>query len=222
MRNTPAVAERLEAVRQRIRRAAQAAGRDPAGIGLLAVSKRHSVAAIRAAQAAGQRAFGENYLQEALDKMDALAGLDCEWHFIGRLQSNKTRPVAERFDWVHTVDRAKLAQRLNDQRPADLAPLNLCIQVNIDDDPAKGGCTPGATAGLARAIRELPRLRLRGLMCIPRADTDPTAAFAALAALGRELGVDTLSMGMSGDLEAAITAGSTLVRVGTAIFGPRD
>lgn len=222
MRNTPAVAERLQAVRVRIARAARAAGREPGSIALLAVSKRQSVAAIEAARAAGQRAFGENYLQEALDKMDALPDFDGEWHFIGRLQSNKTRPVAERFDWVHTVDRGKLARRLSEQRPAGLAPLNICIQVNIDDDPAKAGCAPGEAAALVAQIRDLPRLRLRGLMCIPQADRDPAPAFAALAELGRELALDTLSMGMSGDLEAAVTAGSTLLRVGTAIFGPRD
>lgn len=221
MRNTPAIAERLQAVRERIASAARAAGRAPESIALLAVSKRQPLEAIRAARAAGQRAFGENYLQEALDKLESLADLDCEWHFIGRLQSNKTRPVAENFDWVHTVDRAKLARRLNEQRPAGLTPLNVCLQVNIDDDPAKGGCAPADTAELAAQVRELPQLKLRGLMCVPHADRDPAAAFTALAALGRELDVDTLSMGMSGDLEAAVAAGSTMLRIGTAIFGPR-
>jgi len=226
MRNTAEIAAALEAVRERIRRAASAAGRAPEEVRLLAVSKTQPREALEAALAAGQRAFGENYLQDALPKIEALAGRGCEWHFIGQLQSNKTRPVAEHFDWAHTVARAKIARRLSAQRPAELAALNVCVQVNLDADPAKGGCPPEAAQGLAEEIAALPRLRYRGLMCIPRAETDPAPTFGDLAELARRLADaglpgDTLSMGMSGDLEAAVAAGSTLVRIGTAIFGAR-
>ena len=223
------VTENLRSVRRMVRNAAEVAGRDPAEIRILAVSKRHSVDAIRAAAAAGQTAFGENYVQEALAKIDALADLELEWHFIGAIQSNKTRDIAARFDWVHTVDRAKIARRLNEQRPHHAPPLNVCIQVNVDDEPQKAGVDPAELPGLAQLVDELPRLRLRGLMCIPKADESgipPRGSFAALRRLAAELaaagiGTDTLSMGMSADIEAAIAEGATIVRIGTAIFGPR-
>ncbi|WP_262054575.1 YggS family pyridoxal phosphate-dependent enzyme, partial [Burkholderia thailandensis] len=186
----------------------------------------------RAAYAAGQRAFGENYVQESIDKIDSLADLraELEWHFIGPLQSNKTRPVAERFDWVHTIDRLKIAQRLAEQRPAHLPPLNVCVQVNISGEASKSGVAPSDAAELARAIAALPALRLRGLMAIPEPAADPEAKRAphrALHALFEQLradglALDTLSMGMSDDLEAAVAEGATIVRIGTAIFGARD
>ncbi len=196
---------------------------------LLAVSKTFDADAVRAAQAAGQHAFGENYVQEALDKIAALRDLPLQWHCIGPLKSNKTRPVAEHFDWVHTLDRLKIAERLSTQRPAALAPLNVCLQVNIDGGATKAGVAPAEALALARAVAALPRLRLRGLMTIP----EPAAGFEAARAVHARakalfdqlnadgLGLDTLSMGMSADLEAAIAAGSTMVRVGTAIFGAR-
>lgn len=196
---------------------------------LLAVSKTRSADEIREVWQAGCRDFGENYLQEALGKQDALQDLAITWHFIGPLQSNKTRPVATHFDWVHSVDRLKLAQRLNEQRPADLPPLNVCIQVNIDDEASKSGVAPDEVEPLANAIREMPRLRLRGLMCIPHpweAIEQQRRPLAALRQLQEHLlanghAVDTLSMGMSDDLEAAIIEGSTIVRIGTAVFGER-
>ncbi|OGA73321.1 MAG: YggS family pyridoxal phosphate enzyme [Betaproteobacteria bacterium RIFCSPLOWO2_12_FULL_65_14] len=216
------IADNLQAVRARIARAAQAAGRDPATVTLLAVSKTHSIARIEEAQAAGQRAFGENYVQDALPKIDALPGL--EWHLIGPLQSNKTRVAAERFDWVQTVDRKKIADRLSEHRPVHRPALNVLIQVNISAEPTKSGAAPGAILDLAKAISALPRLRLRGLMAIPRPGA--VSEFSKLKQLFDELkgafAMDTLSMGMSEDFEAAIAQGSTLVRVGTAIFGLRN
>lgn len=225
------IAENLEAVRQRLARAATRAGRAPQAVGLLAVSKTCSAEAVRAAYAAGQRAFGENYVQEALDKIHALADVRPElaWHLIGPLQSNKTRVVAEAFDWVHSVDRLKIAQRLSEQRPAWLPPLQVCLQVNVSGELSKSGVPPHEVAALAQAVATLPRLRLRGLMAIPEpADSEAAqrephrrlhACLAQLQAQG--LALDTLSMGMSADLEAAVLEGATWVRVGTAIFGAR-
>jgi pyridoxal phosphate enzyme (YggS family) len=226
------LAYRLNLVQRRIERAAHIAQRDPASITLLAVSKTFPSADIAAALAAGQHAFGENYLQEALEKITALASLrsQLEWHFIGPLQSNKTRAVAQHFDWVHSVDRLKIAHRLAEQRPSHLVPLNICLQVNIDQAPTKSGFAPDQVLDAAREISNLPNLRLRGLMAIPEPAHDSEAQRAPhralrklldqLRATGLEL--DTLSMGMSADLEAAVLEGSTLVRVGTAIFGARD
>jgi pyridoxal phosphate enzyme (YggS family) len=223
--------QRLAGVRQRIQQACQAAERDPARVGLLAVSKLQPAQAVRQAQQAGQQAFGENYVQEALDKMAALADLRgaIEWHLIGPLQSNKTRVVAEAFDWVHSVDRLKIAQRLSDQRPAQLPPLNVCLQVNISGEASKSGLSPQEVAQVAAAVAALPRLRLRGLMSIPESAQGLQAQQAPHRALRllqqdlnqRGLALDTLSMGMSDDLEAAVAEGSTMVRVGTAIFGAR-
>ena len=220
---------RLHAVLQRIAGAAAAAGRDPAAVQLLAVSKTFEAAAVRALAAAGQRAFGENYLQEALEKQARLADLTLEWHFIGPVQSNKTRAIAEHFAWVHSVDRLKIAERLSAQRPDSLPPLMVCIELNVSGEASKGGVAPAALPELAAAVSELPRLRLRGLMAIPAPTPDPDAqrgafrqvreAYEALRAAGHAL--DTLSMGMSADLEAAILEGATIVRVGTALFGER-
>lgn len=216
------IAENLQAVKDRIARVAQAAGREPATVTLLAVSKTHSLARIAEAQAAGQRAFGENYVQDALPKIEALPGL--EWHLIGPLQSNKARVAAERFDWVQTVDRERIASRLSAHRPVHRPALNVLIQVNISAEPSKSGAAPAAVRDLAKAIAVLPRLRLRGLMAIPRPGA--VAEFALLKQLFDQLkgeyAMDTLSMGMSEDFEAAIAQGSTLVRVGTAIFGSRN
>ncbi len=222
------IAERLAQVHTRIRAAAEAAGRDPATIRLLAVSKTRPAADVEAALAAGQRAFGESYVQDALPKIDAI-GDRAEWHFIGPIQSNKTRAIAAHFDWVQSVDRLKIARRLSEQRPAGRPPLQICLQVNVSRDPAKAGVAPEAAAELAADIAALPGLRLRGLMTIPARAADPAhqrAPFRALRELFEALqaeghALDTLSMGMSGDLEAAIAEGATLVRVGTAIFGPR-
>jgi hypothetical protein len=227
------IADRIQFVQDRITRAAHACGRDPAGVSLLAVSKTFSAAQVREAHAAGQRLFGESYVQEAAAKLEALADLrgELQWHFIGPLQSNKARQVAEHFDWVHSVDRLRIAQRLSDLRPAQLPPLELCIQVNIDSQSTKSGVEPAEAGELARVVAALPRVRLRGLMCIPAPQEDPAsqeAVFRRLASLMQELNaahglaLDTLSMGMSDDVEAAVAAGSTLVRVGTAIFGARD
>ena len=196
---------------------------------LLAVSKTFGADAVRAAAAAGQRAFGENYIQEGVEKIAALRDLGLMWHCIGPIQSNKTRLVAEHFDWVHTVDRLKIAERLSAQRPADRPPLNVCIQVNIDGGANKSGVAPGDALALARAVAALPQLKLRGLMSIPEIAPDFEAARAVHASAralfdqlnADGLGLDTLSMGMSDDLEAAIAAGSTMVRIGTAIFGSR-
>ncbi len=220
----------LQAVTRRIRLAAGAAGRDPAEVKLLAVSKTWPAAFVREAAVAGQRAFGENYVQEGVEKIGALRDLGLEWHFIGPLQGNKTRPVAEHFDWVHSIDRLKIAARLSEQRGDGQPPLNVCIQVNVSGEESKSGVEPAGAADLARAVAALPRLRLRGLMAIPEPTDDVSvqrARFARLRLLRDELAatagltLDTLSMGMSHDLEAAIAEGATLVRVGTAIFGAR-
>ena len=219
----------LQQVRARIAAACQTSGRNVTDVALLAVSKTFSAADIRAAWQAGQRAFGENYIQEGVDKQAELADLPIEWHCIGPIQSNKTRQVAEHFDWAHTIDRLRIARRLSSQRPEQLPPLQLCLQINIDDGPNKSGVAPDDALELARAVAELPRLRLRGLMAIPEPapDFDTTLAVhqrmkALLDQLrGEGLALDTLSLGMSADLEAAIAAGSTLVRVGSAIFGER-
>ena len=221
------IEKNIAKVAARIREAAQAVGRDPASVGLLAVSKTQPAAAIREAAEAGVRDFGENYLQEALDKQAELSELPLVWHFIGPIQSNKTKSIAEHFDWVHSVDRLKIAQRLSDQRPAELSPLNICLQVNVSGEASKSGCAPEELLQLAQAVAAMPQLRLRGLMCIPAPSEDPAeqrAAFARLRALRDELPLtlDTLSMGMSQDLEAAIAEGATWVRIGTALFGARD
>lgn len=208
-------------------RIAGAASRAGSQVRLLAVSKGQPTGAIRALASAGQRAFGENYLQEALAKMDALAALALEWHFIGRLQSNKCRDVAARFAWVQSVDRPALVPLLAGARPAGMKPLNVLLQVNVEREAGKGGCAPDAVAQLAAAVAAEPRLRLRGLMAIPApADLEQRrAAFAAVRRVFEELreryDVDTLSMGMSEDFELAISEGATLVRIGTALFGPR-
>lgn len=221
------IADNILQVSSRIRAAAKAAHRDENSIHLLAVSKTKPAQALREAYAAGLRDFGENYLQEALGKQLELADLPLIWHFIGPIQSNKTRAIAEHFDWVHSVDRLKIAQRLSEQRPAELPPLNICIQVNVSGEASKSGCTPVDLPALAEAISALPRLKLRGLMAIPepteeRAEQD--AAFAAVQTLQASLALplDTLSMGMSHDLESAIAQGATWVRIGTALFGARD
>ena len=204
-------------------------GREADSVRLIAVSKSQPAAAIRAVAELGQREFGENYVQEALPKLTELADLPLTWHFIGQLQANKTRVVAEHFHWVHTLDRERIAVRLNEQRSVHAAPLNVCIQVSLEDEPGKGGISKTDLAVLARKVMELPRLRLRGLMCIPPPREGFEAQrrlFAELADCARELReqgmpLDTLSMGMSGDLEAAVAAGATCVRIGTAIFGER-
>lgn len=221
------IAENIAKVGVRIREAAQASGRDCGRIGLLAVSKTQPSTAIREAFAAGLGDFGENYLQEALNKQAELTDLPLIWHFIGPIQSNKTRPIAEHFDWVHSVDRLKVAQRLSEQRPAHLPPLNVCLQVNVSLEASKSGCAPEDLPALANAVALLPRLKLRGLMAIPAPSDDPAAqraAFDRVRALQEGLGLelDCLSMGMSHDLEAAIAAGATWVRIGTALFGARD
>jgi PLP dependent protein len=224
----------LQAVHERITKAARAAGRDPDEIRLLAVSKSFPATAVIEAAAAGQRAFGENYVQEALRKIDevraAAPQLRLEWHFIGPIQSNKTRAIAEHFDWVQTIDRLKIAERLSEQRPAARPPLDVLLQVNISGEASKSGVAPEEAEALATAVARLPRLRLRGLMAIPEPESDPERQHASLArmkplfdqlrAAGHPL--DTLSLGMSADLEAAIIAGSTMVRIGTAIFGARE
>lgn len=220
---------KLQDVRERMAQACAAAGRTPDSVTLLAVSKTFSAQDVREAYAAGQRAFGESYVQEAVPKMDALAKLAVEWHFIGPLQGNKTRPVAERFDWVHSVDRERIARRLSEGRPPGKPPLNVCLQVNISGEASKSGVAPEAVPELARQVATLPGLRLRGLMAIPEPTEDTNLQrrrFAQLRTLADSLrsaglAVDTLSMGMSHDLEAAILEGATMVRVGTAIFGLR-
>jgi len=220
----------VRAVLARIRQAEQRFHRPPGSVSLLAVSKGHPAEALAAAASAGQRLFGESYLQEALGKMLALAPLDLEWHFIGPVQSNKTRGVAERFAWVHSVDRLRIARRLSEQRPAALPPLNLCLQVNVSGEVSKSGLPPDEVVDIARQVATLPRLRLRGLMTIPAPGDDFVAQREPFARLRRlrerlieeGLALDTLSMGMTDDLEAAIAEGASLVRVGTAIFGPRE
>jgi pyridoxal phosphate enzyme (YggS family) len=219
----------LQAVRQRIKQAAELCGRSPSAVSLLAVSKTFPAEAVREAAAAGQRAFGENYVQEGSAKVEALADLKLEWHFIGPLQSNKTRQVANHFAWVHSIDRLRIAERLSAQRDPHLPPLQVCIQVNVSGEQSKSGVAPGEVEELALAIAALPRLELRGLMAIPEPSEDPAVLakrFGELARLrdqlaARGLALDTLSMGMSADLEEAIAAGSTLVRIGSAIFGSR-
>ena len=227
------IVHNLQAVDASIIAAANAAGRPREAVQLLAVSKTFPPEAVLEAVAAGQTAFGENYLQEALDKMAAvsaaLPGRKIDWHFIGPIQSNKTRPIAAHFDWVHTVDRLKIAQRLSEQRPEVLGVLNICLQVNISGEASKSGATPEELSELARHVAQLPRLRLRGLMAIPEPETDfarQRAAFARLRVLAEGLhaqgiALDTLSMGMSADLAAAVAEGATMVRVGSAIFGSR-
>lgn len=227
-----AIASNLQAVIGRVSAAAAAAGRSPSEIELLAVSKTWPVSAVQEAMAAGQRAFGENYVQEGVDKVLALRSAAVPglcWHFIGPLQSNKSRLVAEHFDWVHSVDRLKLAERLSAQRPSHLPDLQICLQVNISGEASKSGCAPDELLPLAKAVSTLPRLCLRGLMAIPEPESEPSrqvlpfrrlqTLLADLNASGLKL--DTLSMGMSHDLEAAISAGATMVRIGTAIFGER-
>ncbi|MCP2075038.1 UNVERIFIED_ORG: pyridoxal phosphate enzyme (YggS family) [Pseudomonas lini] len=221
------IADNIAQVRSRIRAAEQASHRAEHSVQLLAVSKTKPAQALREAYAAGLRDFGENYLQEALGKQVELTDLPLIWHFIGPIQSNKTRAIAEHFDWVHSVDRLKVAQRLSEQRPAELPPLNICIQVNVSGEASKSGCTPTDLPALANAISALPRLKLRGLMAIPEPTDDRAAQDAAFAAVQQlqaslELPLDTLSMGMSHDLESAIAQGATWVRIGTALFGARD
>jgi len=220
---------RLHAVQARIARAAAEAERDPAGVYLLAVSKTFDAVAVRDLAACGQRAFGENYVQEALEKQAALRDLPLAWHFIGPIQSNKTRAIAENFSWVHSIDRQKIAERLSTQRPPDLPPMQACIEVNVSGEASKGGVAPAELPSLAAAVAGLPGLQLRGLMAIPAPTSDGVAQRAAFRQV-RELfddlktrghALDTLSMGMSGDLEAAILEGATIVRIGTALFGER-
>lgn len=223
------ISDNLQAVKERIRGAARCVGRDAGAARLLAVSKGWPAECVRAAFAAGQRAFGENYVQEGVAKIVALDDLDLEWHFIGPLQSNKTREVAEHFDWVHSIDRKKIAERLSAQRPSGAPPLQSCIQVNVSGEDSKSGVAPGFVAELARALRTMPGLRLRGLMAIPEASDDANLLrqrFALLRELLAQLNaegmqLDVLSMGMSDDFEIAIAEGATILRIGTAIFGQR-
>lgn len=223
------IGDNLQSVRTRIATACAAAGRADGSVSLLAVSKTFGPEAVRDAHAAGQTAFGENYIQEAVEKIGLLHELPLQWHCIGPIQSNKTRLVATHFDWAHTVDRLKIAQRLSEQRPDGLPPLQICIQVNIDGETTKSGVAPADTLALARAVSVLPHLTLRGIMTIPEPSADAAAQLAVhhrarlLFDELRDAGLplDTLSMGMTADLEAAVQAGSTMVRVGTAIFGGR-
>jgi hypothetical protein len=219
----------LQAVQARIALAAQKSGRDVSEISLLAVSKLQTIASIRALAALGQHAFGENYVQEGVAKIQALHDLDLEWHFIGPVQRNKTAQIAAHFSWVHSVDRLVIAQRLSNERAHHAVPLNICLQVNVSNEASKSGVSLEDVVVLAKAVKDLPNLRLRGLMAIPRAEVDECkqreqfalvrACFDELNSMGLQL--DTLSMGMSGDLEAAIAEGATIVRVGTALFGTR-
>lgn len=223
------VTENLRKIRELLAKAAIDAGRDDSAVQLLAVSKKQTLAGVIEAAAAGQRDFGENFVQEGLEKIAAVSRNDLCWHFIGHLQTNKTRAVAAHFDWVHTVDRLKTAQRLSQQRPAALGKLNICLQVNIDDEPGKSGVNVDELFELAKQVAQLPRLRLRGLMCLPALRTrfeDQRKPFAAMRDLlgmlrRQSLEVDTLSMGMSSDFRAAIFEGATIVRLGTAVFGKR-
>ena len=225
-----AIADNLQAVQARISNAAAAVGRSPESVRLLAVSKTWPLACVLDAAEAGQRAFGENYVQEGIDKIAAVSGRNLEWHFIGPLQSNKTKPVAEHFDWVHSIDRLKIAERLSAQRPAYLAPLQVCVQINVSGEASKSGCAPDEALALCRAVAALPGLQLRGLMAIPEPTDDLQAQripFRKLRELREQicaagLPLDTLSMGMSHDLEAAVAEGATIVRIGTAIFGERN
>ena len=225
------ISHNLSEINQQLRQLEKQCGRPENAVQLLAVSKTKPVADIEQAIAAGQRAFGENYVQEGVEKINYFAERnDLEWHFIGPLQSNKTKLVAEHFDWMQTLDREKIAQRLNDQRPSHLSPLQVLIQINISDESSKSGIAPEEMLPLAQKIAQLPRLRLRGLMAIPKPERDPVLqkkALAEMAALFAQLqqhfdGIDTLSMGMSEDMPAAVECGSTMVRIGTAIFGARD
>ncbi|OZG74259.1 YggS family pyridoxal phosphate enzyme [Hahella sp. CCB-MM4] len=224
------IADNINSVSLRIQNATKSAGRQAGEVALLAVSKTKPSEAIRAAYAAGLRDFGENYLQEALQKIQELSDLSIQWHFIGPLQSNKTRQVAEHFHWIHTVDRLKIATRLSEQRPENMPLLNVCIQVNIDEEDSKSGVPLDEVKSLAADIAKLPRLCLRGLMCIPNPSHDQSTlaeSFRKVAAVAEDLKsrhntIDTLSMGMSQDMEVAIAEGSTIVRIGTAIFGERD
>ena len=223
------VTENLALISDLLQKAAHDAGREPASVHLLAVSKKQPLEKIRQAAAAGQRDFGENFVQEGVEKIEALAGFDLTWHFIGHLQSNKTRTVAEYFDWVHTIDKLKTARRLSDQRPDHLAPLNVCLQVNVDGEASKSGVAPAELPDLASACMELPGIRLRGLMCLPAIREDferQRVPFAALRRMAEELrqggiDTDTLSMGMTADYRAAVFEGATIVRIGTALFGER-
>lgn len=225
-----AILSNLQATREAVAKATIEAHRAVADVHLLAVSKTFPAEAVREAYQGGQRAFGENYLQEALDKKALLNDLPLEWHFIGPIQSNKTRPIAEHFAWVHSVDRLKVAQRLSEQRPVDMPPLNICLQVNVSGEESKSGVALNEAAQLAQEIAQLPRLKLRGLMSIPAPaseESEQRAAFAKMRVLlaqlnERGLSLDTLSMGMSHDFPAAIKEGATIVRIGTAIFGTRD
>ncbi|WP_434631626.1 YggS family pyridoxal phosphate-dependent enzyme [Chromobacterium sp. CV08] len=227
---TDSLSARLEQVRARLAAACAAAGRPSEAVALLAVSKTFPADDVRAAHRCGLSAFGENYVQELQQKSEALADLALEWHFIGPLQSNKTRIVAERAHWAHSIDRLKIAERLSAQRPDELPPLNVCVQVNVSGEDSKSGCAPDEAAALARAVAALPRLRLRGLMCVPEPTEDAARLAAQFAGLRRlqqslqaeGLPLDTLSMGMSADLELAVAEGATVVRVGSAIFGQRD
>jgi pyridoxal phosphate enzyme (YggS family) len=229
LRSSQNLPERIDALRARIAAAAASAGRNVDSVTLLGVSKGQPADLIRAAAAAGVTDIGESYVTEALAKMETLADLPLTWHFIGRLQANKTRPVAERFAWVHGIDRLKIAERLSAQRPHHAPALNVCIQVSLGGEATKGGIPSAQVPALAAAVAALPRLALRGLMCIPPVETDPArqrGAFAQLRALRDALNaaglrLDVLSMGMSGDFEAAIQEGATLIRIGTALFGPR-
>ncbi len=221
------IADNIANVRARIVRAAQIVERDPQSITLLAVSKTRPASAIREAWAAGQQHIGENYLQEALEKIDQLQDLPLTWHFIGPIQSNKTRPIAEHFNWVHSVDRLKIAQRLSAQRPAHLPPLNVCLQVNISNEPSKAGVSVTELADLVHQVAALPGLRLRGLMAIPAPAADSDSRRLPLRALHQALNsldvpLDTLSMGMTDDLSEAVQEGATIVRIGSAIFGERN
>ena len=226
------IVKNISSVKTRIEQSAISAGRNTDALQLLAVSKTRTSDEIKSAFSQGLNAFGENYVQEALDKIHSLESLPIEWHFIGPLQSNKTKQVAENFSWVHAVDRLKIAKRLNDQRPKHLGPLNICLQINIDNEPTKSGVMPDQASDLAISISQFPHLRLRGLMAIPLSRHDIESQrlpFKALRLLQEEINrqldnskkLDTLSMGMSGDIEAAIHEGSTVLRVGTDIFGPR-
>ena len=228
------ISTQLAAVRHAIADSCHAAGRDPTSVLLMAVSKTFGAHAVIEAADAGQVAFGENYLQEAVNKITEVhklrPELSLEWHFIGPIQSNKTRPIAENFPWVHAVDREKIAQRLSEQRPEHLPPLNICLQVNVSGEDSKSGVSPLELSALALAVAGLPNIHLRGLMAIPEPETDPArqrAPFALLRELQKnlaEMGIptDTLSMGMSSDMQAAIAEGATMVRIGTAVFGKRD
>ncbi|MDG1814236.1 MAG: YggS family pyridoxal phosphate-dependent enzyme [Porticoccaceae bacterium] len=229
----PIIKNNISSIQRRLQQAASDAGRTPNEVLLLAVSKTRTSTQIKAALAAGITSFGENYLQEALEKIDQLSSAELDWHFIGPLQSNKTRLAAENFSWIHSVDRLKIAQRLSDQRPSTMAPLNLCLQINIDNEPSKSGFSAQQALAAAADIANLPNVKLRGLMAIPQSRTDLKAQrtpFIKLRQLKDQINslldnsqkLDTLSMGMSGDMDAAILEGATIVRVGTDIFGPRD